>query len=214
MKQFFLKQQGSEDLNLFFAGFGQDERPFLKFDYNCDCAIVYDYRSLSFDESLYSSYANIKLIAWSMGVMMASLCLGNSKLVLSGGSLAINGTLEGIDATYGIAPELWQATQEGLNETSLEKFYRRLCPLGEAEQYLKDRPQRPLCELKSELLALYEYSRHPRPDFSYDLAIVGSKDRIVAPSNQKNSWSKHHTPVLEGSYAHYAPNLLAKVLRA
>ncbi|MCR5535817.1 MAG: DUF452 family protein [Succinivibrio sp.] len=219
MQQYFLKQSGTEELNLFFAGFAQDERPFMDLPFGCDCAIVYDYRSLSFDATLYQDYANIKLVAWSMGVMMAPVVLRSAGLELSGGTLAINGTLEGISERYGIAPELFSATERNLTVNSLDKFYRRLCPLGGAEQYLSHCPQRPVAELVDELAALQRYAKDPetaklQQGFSYDLAVVGTQDRIVPPAAQKSSWARHHTPVLEGQYAHYAESLLSKVLCA
>ncbi len=212
MKQYFLRQEGSEELNLFFAGFGQDPAPFLDLPYSCDCALVYDYRSLSFDEKLYSSYANLKLIAWSMGVMMASRVLPATSLSFEGGKLAINGTLEGIDSQLGIDPKLWQATAEQLDESSAEKFYLRLCGADRSSHYWSSRPCRPLAELAEELAALSRFARTKAACFEYDLAIVGSKDRIIPPQSQRRSWEKHHTPVLEGAYAHYQESLFLKVL--
>ena len=60
-------------LLLFFAGWGMDETPFLQIrPTDTDWMVCYDYRSLEFDTDLLQEYSEIRLIAWSMGIWVAS----------------------------------------------------------------------------------------------------------------------------------------------
>lgn len=51
MKQFFVRKNNTDTLNLLFSGYGQDENPFLSLESHNDLAVVYDYEDLNFDES-------------------------------------------------------------------------------------------------------------------------------------------------------------------
>ena len=72
MKQCFLKKTDKRKLELVFLGYGQDEKPFqyLKDITSNSVALVYDYTDRAFDPSLYDEFEDIKLITWSMGVMV------------------------------------------------------------------------------------------------------------------------------------------------
>ena len=41
-------------------------------------------------------------------------------------------------------------------------------------------------------------------NFEYDLAIVGNKDKIIAPKRQLLSWSNSHVLVKQTEIAHYS----------
>ena len=206
MQQIFLQQQHSKNLVLIFLGYGQDKNPFnsLKTVTKDDIAIVFDYQDLSFDESLYQEYESITLIAWSMGVMIAPIVLSNTAKLFK--KIALNGTVQGIDDTLGIPPSLWQATIDSLTEQTYLKFVRRMCSdTSLYEEYLQNKPQRALESFKSELISLQAIAKQRKQNnFEYDLAIVGNKDKIIAPKRQLLSWSNAHVLVKQTEIAHYS----------
>ena len=206
MQQIFLQQQHSKNLVLIFLGYGQDKNPFnsLNTVTKDDIAIVFDYQDLSFDESLYQEYESITLIAWSMGVMIAPIVLSNTAKLFK--KIALNGTVQGIDDTLGIPPSLWQATIDSLTEQTYLKFVRRMCSdTSLYEEYLQNKPQRALESFKSELISLQAIAKQRKQNnFEYDLAIVGNKDKIIAPKRQLLSWSNAHVLVKQTEIAHYS----------
>ena len=206
MQQIFLQQQHSKNLVLIFLGYGQDQNPFKSLNTvtKDDIAIVFDYQDLSFDESLYQEYESITLIAWSMGVMIAPIVLSNTAILFK--KIALNGTVQGIDDTLGIPPSLWQATIDSLTEQTYLKFVRRMCSdTSLYEEYLQNKPQRALESFKSELISLQAIAKQRKQNnFEYDLAIVGNKDKIIAPKRQLLSWSNAHVLVKQTEIAHYS----------
>ena len=206
MQQIFLQQQHSKNLVLIFLGYGQDKNPLKSLNTvtKDDIAIVFDYQDLSFDESLYQEYESITLIAWSMGVMIAPLVLSNTAKLVK--KIALNGTVQGIDDTLGIPPSLWQATIDSLTEQTYLKFVRRMCSdTSLYEEYLQNKPQRALESFKSELISLQAIAKQRKQNnFEYDLAIVGNKDKIIAPKRQLLSWSNAHVLVKQTEIAHYS----------
>ena len=206
MQQIFLQQQHSKNLVLIFLGYGQDQNPFKSLNTvtKDDIAIVFDYQDLSFDESLYQEYESITLIAWSMGVMIAPIVLSNTAKLVK--KIALNSTVQGIDDTLGIPPSLWQATIDSLTEQTYLKFVRRMCSdTSLYEEYLQNKPQRALESFKSELISLQAIAKQRKQNnFEYDLAIVGNKDKIIAPKRQLLSWSNAHVLVKQTEIAHYS----------
>lgn len=205
MKQTFIQQTGSPCLLLFFAGWGMDETPFRNVrPQGCDFMICYDYRNLDFNPHPLSPYREIHLMAWSMGVWAASQVMQNHELPITQ-SVAINGTPYPVDETRGIAPSVFEGTLEGLNETTLQKFRRRMC--GSATIYKafeKMAPQRSVEELKEELAAIGQQCRSlPPSSFSWDKAVIGEADRIFLPENQSRAWQNTPTQVKYVDGAHY-----------
>ncbi|MBQ8477642.1 MAG: DUF452 family protein, partial [Succinivibrio sp.] len=120
--------------------------------------------------------------------------------------IAVNGTVQGIDDTLGIPPSLWQATIDSLTEQTYLKFVRRMCSdTSLYEEYLQNKPQRALESFKSELISLQAIAKQRKQNnFEYDLAIVGNKDKIIAPKRQLLSWSNAHVLVKQTEIAHYS----------
>lgn len=113
------RETGSEVI-LFFTGWGMDETPFIHYlPQHRDLIICYDYRSLDFDKTLLSTYTQIQVVAWSMGVWAASQVLQGSNLPITQ-SIAINGTPFPIDDARGIPPSFLRAH----SATSAKQRYR------------------------------------------------------------------------------------------
>jgi len=211
------QEKASSELLLFFAGWGMDERPFLEYlPAGNDCMICYNYRSLSFDDSLLAPYRNIRVVAWSMGVWAASRMLAGRNLPVSE-SIAINGTPQSIDDEKGIPAAIFQGTLEGLNEHTLHKFRRRMCgSKEEMAHFMKQVPLRTVEDLHEELAQIgKQYVTQTDTDEGYiewNKVYIGLQDNIFPPPNQQRAWEgKKFTTV---HCAHYPaalwPELFAK----
>lgn len=215
MKTFFLTRNGHDKLLLCFAGWGMDAHPFLSWtSAERDQLLVYDYRSLSFDMDLLQSYIEIEVVAWSMGVWAASCWMKaqpDSRVVRS---IAFNGTPYPVDDERGIPPAVFQGTLEGLNESNLAKFYRRMC--GSREQltaFLAAAPQRSIESLREELAFIGTASATTScQTAAWTAAIIGSDDRIFPPAQQQTAWSSLGVRTLELAVPHYDADTLHRLL--
>lgn len=221
MKQHFIIKNDQKRLLLFFAGWGMDEvpfRPLLSSDCcqvtDCDWMICYDYRTLEFDSTLLKGYTDITLIAWSMGVWVASHILQEYSHLPVSESIAINGTTHPIHEAKGIAPAIFEGTRHGLNEQTLLKFQRRMCNSATDYQAFRSvAPQRSAEELKEELSAILQhYLSSPPSDFRWQKAIIGNNDRIFLPDHQRLAWRNKATIEMVDA-AHYQKELFDKVLK-
>lgn len=213
MKQIFLLKNNATHLRLFFSGWGMDETPFRQYyPSGCDLMICYDYRSLDFDESLLKRYTSITLIAWSMGVWVASRMMNQLPVKKS---IAINGTLYPIDETRGISPAIFEGTLQGLDKVSLQKFQRRMCSTSSAYKAFQEiAPQRSVEELKEELVAIKQhYHSEPKVHYHWHKAIIGNADRIFLPDNQRSAWNRQETDVIEETEAaHYQDEVFKLII--
>lgn len=208
MKQLYIQQQNTRRLHLFFAGWGMDETPFLSYHpQESDFMICYDYRTLRFDEELLARYHEIHLTAWSMGVWAASQVMQGLSLPIVH-STAFNGTLYPVDEKRGIPPTIFEGTLNGLNETTLRKFQRRMCGTASAyNAFMEVSPKRSIVDLKEELSTIGEqYHCLPPSSYHWDKAIIGHADRIFLPENQLNAWTGK-TTIKHIEVSHYEPKV-------
>ena len=180
MKQCFLKKTDKKSLDLVFLGYGQDEKPFqyLKDITSNSVALVYDYTDRAFDPSLYDEFEDIKLITWSMGVMISTLFdFENVKKYI-----AINGTPKAIDDKYGIPEKIYKLTVRGFNEASCKKFMERMF---NTTPPLESFSSRTFSSQKEELENLMGIEGKY---VSFDKIIVSTDDKIIPTKNQLNYW--------------------------
>lgn len=199
-------------LLLFFAGWGMDENPFRDYTpVGCDFMICYDYRTLDFNENFLAPYSSIRLVAWSMGVWVASQVFSRSSVCFDD-SLAVNGTVYPVDDKKGIPTSVFKGTLNGLNEVNYKKFLRRMCGTGDCfNEFINNPPQRTIQELKDELESIGTNATClDIPAFSWSRAIVGNKDLIFLPENQARGWEG--TEVLIREIAHYDSELWKELL--
>lgn len=215
MKQTFLVREHHPCLLIFFAGWGMDEQPFLKYKpKDCDFMLCYDYRDLLFDYSALRSYNSIRLIAWSMGVWAASQVMdGKHDLPFIDESIAVNGTNYPVDNCRGIPSAIFRLTLEGLTGANLQKFLRRICGSTSAlKDFLAHTPQRPLEELREELRTVGDLAKElPPSSFVWDRAIIGSGDAIFMPVNQLKAFDSG-TSVEQINCPHYSDALFTKLI--
>lgn len=206
----FLRRAQCPALELFFAGWGMDSRPFAwaadsPHTAHCDFAVCYDYTDMTLDAAVLRPYSEVRVRAWSLGVYAASLVLPGLPCAVSH-ALAINGTLTPVDDSLGIPVDVYDATLENFSAESLERFNRRMCGAHRAV-FEARRPARGLDSLLAELRHIRECAAHAgRARFTgWNIAVLGKKDRIFPIANMRRAWFA--TPVLELDEPHYMPDI-------
>ncbi len=204
MQHYWLNRSGNDKLILFFAGWGFDENPF-KF-LNCgeyDVLMFYDYNDLQFIDI--PDYKEINLIAWSMGVFVASLL--REKLPPLNKKIAVNGTLFPVHDEWGIPVKIFELTLKHAQAGLQGKFYKNVFGTN-FEQYAQNPVARTIENRVDELNSLYELIKNsPSVEASktfYDLVIVSDDDKIIPTNNQLAFWGKNSTPHLVVSELKFA----------
>lgn len=206
----FLRRAGCPTLELFFAGWSMDSRPFVwaadsPHTAHCDFAVCYDYADMTLDADALCPYSEVRVRAWSLGVYAASLVLPGLQCAVSR-AIAINGTLTPVDDTLGIPVEVYDATLENLSAESVDRFNRRMCGAHRAV-FEARRPVRTVDSLLTELRHIRECAaRTDRTQFTgWNMAVLSKKDRIFPIANMRKAWSA--IPVLELDEPHYMPDI-------
>ncbi len=161
-----------------------------------DLLILWDYRELSLDFDI-SAYADIKLMAWSMGVWAADQIFNKltSTYPISE-AVAICGTAYPMSDLRGIPQEIFEGTLHGLDEKNRQRFNRRMCGGKRLKHLFEAFSARSTEEIKEELLQVYHLEQgQQEPQGKKDTApwtkaIIGMKDRIIPPENQKHYWQE------------------------
>lgn len=216
----FLRRCGSPTLELFFAGWGMDSRPFAwaadsPHTANCDFAVCYDYTDMELggpDKASVNQarpdlrgYSEVRVRAWSLGVYAASLALPGLGCNVSM-AVAINGTLWPVDDELGIPHAVYDATAASLSAESLERFNRRMCGAHRAV-FEARRPLRSVDSLRAELLHIRRCAAdRARPQFTgWTQAVLSSRDRIFPIANMRRAWPATSQLVLDEP--HYMPDI-------
>lgn len=192
MKYKWLNKKNNSNLIVFFNGWGMDETvvSHLKFS-SYDILMFYDYNDLNCDFDFISTdvYKEKYLVAWSMGVMCATLFADinyNKKI-------AINGTLKPIDDNFGIPKRIYDLTLRNFSPEGSKKFIKNMF---EGDVYIPV-INREFDNQKSELFALKEYESNE--SFSYDKIIISKNDKIIPSKNQSKFWGIE--PNIDGGHA-------------
>lgn len=197
MNHTWLRYGASDELLLFFGGWGMDGRMAgalfersRQEGFSGDMLAFYDYASPALPDGLLEAcagYHHITLLAWSFGVMAARFV----PLPPPDLALALNGTLHPVDALRGIDPAVFTATLDGYGEEGRLRFNRRMCATREAlAAFETEAPGRSSADQLKELQALAVRFRQadPAPSWSYHHAIIGGRDLIVPPDRQRLAW--------------------------
>ncbi len=197
----WINWSGSADLLIFFNGWGMDARPFSRLDSSgLDVLMFYDYSNLELPcdiTALTGEYSKCHLTAWSLGVWAAAGALSGRQIHCSG-AVAINGTLQPVDAENGIAPEIFQGTLDSWNAVTRKKFYRRMCvSLETTAAFCATEPERDADSQQQELAAIQQMfmqqSALPCRNL-FDRAVIGSEDRIFPAAAQEKFWTAAGIP--------------------
>lgn len=190
MNSSWLKRNNNTELILFFNGWGLESTAISDLNANnFDLIEFNDYSSLDFDESEFQAYAEIYVVAWSLGVWAASYILAESTLAIKK-AIAINGTANPVDAKEGIHPTIFKETLSGWNEKNRTRFMMRI--IGGKNEFETNRSKfgnRTVENQKTELSCLYEHiQQSSKASFNFDTALIGNQDSIFLTENQLNYW--------------------------
>lgn len=195
-------------LILFFAGWGMDASVFAALSKpGYDILVVYDYRNDDFNIDAVRGYDEICVLAWSLGVWHADRFMSEHPELPFTRTIAINGTLCPISDSYGIPPRIYDLTSALPDETSLLKFYRRICGGRDGmSRLMPELPQRGLDELRDELIAV---RRRIPADCDVDAAnwdeiYLSDSDLIFPIDNMKRAWESASERVRVLPAAHHA----------
>ncbi len=173
MKYKWLNKQNNKKLINFFNGLGMDENAVNHLDTeDYDIVMFYDYNNLETDFKL-EEYDEKYLIAWSMGVMIATNFNFGFK-----SATAINGTLKPIDSKFGINPKIYDLTIKGFNP---EKFIQNMFDKPHEIKVSREAENQ-----KSELSAVKTYSANE--DFKYTRILISDNDKIIPAKSQCAYW--------------------------
>ena len=232
--------KSSENVIIFFSGFASSPSHFELFfannntqdcDKNFDVLMCYDY--VDFNESktqiqdilnTTKHYTNIYLIAWSMGVFVASALLSkfanNNSVDLDrifSQKIAINGTNIGIDNLQGIPPKIYSYTAKNFNANAFKNALFQAQNFDLQDKHLQDfianfaLPKSPQ-HLKNELESLQNFKQHISQDlaqnFIWDKAIISKADKIFPPNAVRTFFTqnphKNHTKIIYTNAPHFA----------
>ena len=178
MEYKWLNHKHNSKLIVFFNGWGMDESVVKHLNANdYDVIMFYDYSTLNLDTEIISHYRDKHLIAWSMGVMIATLFNIDYK-----SKTAINGTLKPIDNKFGIPVKIYDMTLNNFSHENANKFLQNMF----LEKTELPNINRDLENQKLELEALKNY--HANQDFKYDRIIICNNDKIIPTKNQCAYW--------------------------
>ena len=193
---------GNSRLVLFFSGWAATPVQFRHLSAgDADCWIVYDYRSLDFPE-IPEHYTEIHLIAWSMGVWVASQVVPESRLTTA---TAINGTPYPGHDEWGIPVNIFQGTLERLDEANWARFCRRMCGSRTLAVRYEELTDRRVEELKEELSFLNEQMKLCGSNelFVWNKAFVSLSDHVVPSENQLCYWKRAGVRTIELDAPHH-----------
>ncbi|NLB68090.1 MAG: DUF452 family protein [Lentisphaerae bacterium] len=212
MKHELLSKNGNSNLTIFFAGWGMDNNPFT--DYRSgksDILICFDYSNLHFKIELLDKYKNVRVVAWSLGVWVASALQAKHEQ-LRENAVAINGTPFPVDEERGIPPSVFEGTLKGLSEKNLARFNRRMCANSEKlAEYELVRPKRSIPSLSTELAFIGSAQKNIQIAAKFKRAYAGKLDAIFSCQNQINAWESI-CPVEVLDVAHYDRTLLRNLI--
>ena len=181
MKYKWLVKKNNKSLIIFFNGWGMDESVVHHLESGSyDVLMFYDYNTLEldFDFAILSEYDFKYLVAWSMGVMVATLF----NTIKYNSATAVNGTLKPIDDDFGIPKRIYDLTIRGFNEKGAEKFIKSMFD----KDVELDKIDRDIENQKSELSALKNYVANG--NFEYTRVILSDNDKIIPTKNQVAFW--------------------------
>ncbi len=193
MKSCWLHQSGAAETIVFMAGWGMGPEPFKGLaSGGVDVLMFYDFRSLDdcdISRLLPGPGTGLHLLAWSMGVWVAARVL---EKVSFRSATALGGTLHPVDDRQGIPTRVFAGTINDFSDQVLEEFYQAMFENEEeSARFLARRPQRPLGELRSELVNLHAAcTNQPVPADIYSLRLVTGRDRIFPARNQVRAWGR------------------------
>jgi biotin synthesis protein BioG len=190
--QHYLINKNSDNLVIFFTGWGCDEYEFEHLESNFDVLILYDYMDLNLDFD-FSKYKKIDLLAFSAGVFVASIMKFDFTI---NHKIAISGNPYLFDEKFGLSKEI-QNILSNITEETANDFARNYLVKTDEEWQKFHNSKRTLESCKAEfksLKTLYDANKQNIKDF-YDSAIIGEEDPIFNVTTQKGFYKDRLTVI-------------------
>ena len=183
----YLINKNSENLLIFFTGWGCDEYEFEHLETNSDVLLLYDYSDLDFDFD-FSSYKNINLIAFSAGVFVASIMNFGFEI---NKKIAISGNPYLFDTRLGLSEKI-QELLYNITEKTANDFARNYLVKTDDEWKIFHHSKRTLqsCRDEFDSLKLLYASNCKRVNDIFDASVIGADDKIFNVSAQKEFYGK------------------------
>ncbi|MBD5356575.1 MAG: DUF452 family protein [Bacteroides sp.] len=200
----FISRNNNSCLIVIFAGWSTDTSFYAHINHpGWDILVVSGYSDLNFPEETLESYSTIALFAWSMGVYAASQCFPFERASVA---VAINGTEQPVDNSYGIPENIFFGTADNLNERNLTKFRRRMA--GDAFKDIADKfSSSSIADLKTQLYFIGQHSKanKSRGNSRWHRVYVSKSDMIFPADSQKAAWQQHQSQpqIVEIDAPHY-----------
>ncbi len=185
--QKYLINNNSDELLIFFTGWGCDEYEFEHLQADFDVLILYDYIDMNLDFD-FLKYKKFNLIAFSAGVFAASIFDFDFKI---NKKVAISGNPYLFDEKYGLT-EAMQNTLYNITEENAEDFARNYLIKTEEEYKNFHNSKRTIesCRLELDSLKkIYENKKQKIKDI-YDFALIGEDEPIFNFAAQKEFYGK------------------------
>ncbi len=207
----FFKNQNSDEIIVFFCGWGMDEKPFLPLKSESDILYIYDYNDLELNFD-FSKYKKKTLVTYSCGVFMAYYL----KDILPDFDLkvAINGTLKPFDEKFGVTKERSKIF-ENISKENYLYFREKLLLQNKKELTLfnKYQPKRSLESSLLEFANLKKYAKNRKEeDFFYDKILISEEDKIIPPDFQKKFWKKNYKTISGAHFPFYKFNSIEEMI--
>ena len=178
----FLINNNSDNLLLFFTGWGCDEFEFKHIECDSDVLLLYDYSDLNLEMD-FSKYKIFNLIAFSAGVFIASVINFDFEI---NKKFAIDGNPYLFDENLGLSKKM-QEFLYNITEDTAEDFAKNYLVKTDAEIknfHPSNRTIESCCSEFDNLKQIYEANKENINDF-YDVAIFGQYDPIFNVQAQK-----------------------------
>jgi len=185
--QQYLVNKNSDNLLIFFTGWGCDEYEFQHLKSNSDVLLLYNYSDMSLDFD-FSKYKEINLISFSAGVFAASIMNFDFKI---NNKIAISGNPYLFDETFGLSEKI-QNVLCGITEENADDFAKNYLVKTGDEYKNFHNSSRTLESCRAEfdsLKRLYKVNKQNIRDI-YDKALFGNDDKIFDISKQKEFYGK------------------------
>ena len=181
MKKYLINKY-SDNLILFFTGWGCDEYEFNHLKSDSDILLLYDYSDLNLDFD-FSKYNTFDLIAFSAGVFVASIMNFDFSI---NKKIAISGNPYLFDESLGLSKKV-QNILYNVDEKNANDFARNYLVKTNEEWKIFHHSKRTLesCKLEFNCLKELYISNKGKIKDIYDFAIFGKEDPIFNVSIQK-----------------------------
>jgi len=183
----YLIDNNSDNLLIFFTGWGCDEYEFEHLKACHDVLILFDYSDLSLDFD-FKKYKEFNLISFSAGVFVASIFDFKFKI---NKKIALSGNPYLFDEKLGLSKEI-QEILYSINENNADDFARNYLIKTDEEWKKFHHSKRTIESCRKEFDALkqiYNKSKQNIKDI-YDVAFIGDSDKIFNVSSQKEFYGK------------------------